>query len=189
MNILDSISTFFLNLTIKEFSDLLIGIGTILIGLLGYNLAKKEYKPLIKARLLNTFYGQPGSRYLDQHVLSINAFNYGKRSIKIKNVVFSYSKLPFSKRVEGHDLYILDSDFSFSDKLPHVLKDGDSLQLIYPHDIFMTYKIGDEQIKSNKYFLDLYRILFFKIYLITSIEYRVKVKISLKMRLQIMGLK
>lgn len=40
----------FHHFSFKDFCDLLVGVGTILIGLMGYRLSRKEYVPLIKAR-------------------------------------------------------------------------------------------------------------------------------------------
>ncbi|HAU1304131.1 TPA: hypothetical protein JBI45_02535 [Legionella pneumophila] len=175
------------NFSFKDICDLLLGLGTFLIGVMGYKLSRKEFVPLVKASLTNIFYAKPGSDtiYADQHALAITAYNAGKREIQVTGVQFKYYKHPFSRGITLHDVYILKSEYSFSTKLPCSLKDGDSLTLVYPPDIFKTYRYNDELIFHNCYLVQCFRVMLFKIYLCTSIGHKIKVKISLKMKKQI----
>ncbi|HAU0949082.1 TPA: hypothetical protein ACGTP6_000904 [Legionella pneumophila] len=175
------------NFSFKDFCDLLLGLGTFLIGVMGYKLSRKEFIPLIKASLNNIFYAKPGSNTIhgDQHALAISAYNAGKREIQVTGVQFKYYKYPFSKGIILHDVYILKSEYPFSTKLPCSLKDGDSLILVYPPDIFQTYRFQDEVLFHDCFLVKFFRVIFLKIYLCTSIEHKVKVKFSLKMKRQI----
>lgn len=56
--------------------------------------------------------------------------------------------------VPYHDAYIFGSQYQLSTKLPKLLKDGETLMLLYPPDIFKTYKFQNEKLLSN-YYLDL----------------------------------
>lgn len=185
---MDYLKYFFNSLTFKDFCDFLFGLGTFLIGVLGYKLSRKEFVPLIKASFSNIFYSKPGSNtiHADQHALAISAYNAGKREIQVTGVQFKYYKYPFTKGMIMQDAYIFKSEYPFSTKLPCSLKDGDSLTLVYPPDIFQTYRFDGEPIAHHCSFITVFRVIFLKIYLCTSIGRKIKVKFSFKMKKQLL---
>ncbi|MFO2820594.1 hypothetical protein SCO38_02020 [Legionella pneumophila serogroup 1] len=165
---MDYLKNVFHNFSFKDFCDLLVGVGTILIGIMGYRLSRKEYVPLIKARFNNIIFSQPGVNVIDkdsQHALSINACNEGKREIQITGVIFKFYKYPLRRGIPCHDAYILASQYHFSTKLPRFLKDGDSLVLVYPPDIFKTYRFNNETLLNACFLITLFRVMSLKIYL------------------------
>lgn len=175
------------NISFKDACDFLFGLGTFLIGFVGYKLTRKEFIPLIKATFNNIYYAEPGSGTIDskQHALAINAYNAGKREIQVTGVQFKYYKYPFTKGIILQDSYSLKSEYIFSTKLPYRLQDGDSLSLVFPPDMFNTYRFGGKLIFHNCFLITVFRMIFLKIYLCTSIKHRVKVKFSFKMKRQL----
>lgn len=168
---------------INSFAPWLSAIGMIFISGIALWLSVRDKVIRVDASFSGSLISSSDPNKLDTYAYVLHFVNVGARNVHITNFMWHSKKTPFSKHQRSMIQPYLDIKVAhLCSKFPMKLTDGDSARLYFKNDFIESLDEPELFIFPKNAIHAFFRIFTSKIYLCTSTEKQIKVKIKSGMR-------